>query len=79
MSDVFLSIIAILLQTRVRTVKEGGDIAQFVIIMMLFSLKIYFTLTEEARKLKREEEDRDFFDKYKKQIIKKYKEDEKIK
>lgn len=79
MADVFLSILAILLQTRIRTVKEGGDIAQFVIIMTLFSLKIYFTLTEEARKLKREEEERDFFDKYKKQIIEKYKEDEEIK
>lgn len=76
MADVFLSILAILLQTRIRTVKEGGDIAQFVIIMTLFSLKIYFTLTEEARKLKREEEERDFFDKYKKQIIEKYKENE---
>lgn len=74
MSDIFISIIAVLLQTRIRTIKEGSDIAQFVIIMMLFSIKIYFTLTEEARKIQREKEDQDFFDKYKKQIIEKHKE-----
>lgn len=79
LADIFLTTIAILLQKNVRTFKEGADLGTFVVIMSYFTIKIIFLFSDEARKERKNKEEQEIIDIYRKDIeefIKNRKKDE---